>query len=162
MRINLIIRRSSIGLSIAPSDFEERVRSRLSEHDVRYTDGRARVVRLLESAGGPRSISELHEISRDDVPLSSLYRTLTVLSDAGVLQRSHGSDGVAMFELAEWLSGHHHHVVCIGCGAVEDVDVGSVAEELLRTLSERAAASKGFQAVGHRIDVEGLCARCAA
>lgn len=143
-------------------EIEERVRARMSDLDVRYTSGRAQVVRLLEAAGGPRSAAELHTIVRSDVPLSSLYRTLTVLSDAGVLERTHGSAGLALFELAEWLRGHHHHVVCTECGAVEDVDVDLADEEYLGDLAERIASTHGFIARGHRIDVEGICGRCAA
>jgi Fur family ferric uptake transcriptional regulator len=149
-------------LSSGAGEFEERVRSRLRENDVRFTAGRARVVRLIEAAGGPRSAAELHAIVRDDVPLSTLYRTLTVLSEAGVLDRSHGPEGVALFELAEWLRGHHHHLVCSECGSVEDVDVGTDDEAALGALADRVASSQGFLARGHRIDVEGICRRCAA
>ena len=149
-------------MSIASGELEDRVRSRLIEADVRYTAGRARVVRLIEAARGPRSAAELHAVTRSDVPLSSLYRTLNVLGEAGVLERSHGTDGVARFELAEWLRGHHHHLVCTTCGSVEDVDVGPRDEKLLGALADRIAASQGFHAGGHRIDVEGICGRCAA
>ena len=163
MRISLILSYEEVAVSGAiGGEFEERVRSRLSEEEVRFTPGRARVVRLMAAAGGPRSASELHAIIRNDVPLSSLYRTLMVLSDSGVLERSHGTDGVALFELAEWLSGHHHHLVCTECGAVEDVDVRPAEEDMLSALADRIAASRGFVARGHRIDVEGICGRCAA
>lgn len=151
-----------MALSITTVELEERVRSRLDEVDVRYTAGRARVVRLIEAAGGPRSAAELHAIVRPDVPLSSLYRTLTVLSDAAVVDKSHGPDGSALYELAEWLRGHHHHLVCLECGSVEDVDVGSDDERLLGALADRVARSQGFVAKGHRIDVEGVCRKCAA
>jgi Fur family ferric uptake transcriptional regulator len=116
----------------------------------------------MEAARGPRSAADLHATAGNDVPLSSLYRTLTVLSESGVLARSHGVEGVALFELAEWLRGHHHHLVCIECGAVEDVEVGQGDEHLLGALAERVAGSQGFIARGHRIDVEGICVRCAA
>lgn len=148
--------------SAPPGDFDDLVRSRLREHAIRYTSGRERVLRALESAPGPRSAAELQELSSDDVPMSSIYRTLMVLSDAGVLERTHSAEGVATFELAEWLRGHHHHLVCIQCGAVEDVDVGSEDEEALGLLADRVAAARGYSALGHRIDIEGLCARCSS
>ena len=109
-----------------------------------------------------RGARPLHRSLGDDVPLSSLYRTLTVLSEAGVVVRTHGADGVALYELAEWLRGHHHHLVCIDCGAVEDVDVDAGDEDLLAILADRVASTRGFVARGHRIDVEGICERCAA
>lgn len=149
-------------LSTAAGELEERVRSRLDDVDVRYTPGRARIVRLIEAARGPQSAAELHAVVRDEVPLSSLYRTLDVLSEAGVLERSHRVEGVTLFELAEWLLGHHHHLVCTECGSVVDVDVGPKDEEILGAFAERIATSQGFLARGHRIDVEGICVRCAA
>jgi Fur family ferric uptake transcriptional regulator len=149
-------------LSSSVTDLEAMVRSRLHDAGVRYTPGRARVVRLIEAAGGPRSAAGLHDIVRDDVPLSSLYRTLTVLSDTGVLEKSHGTEGVALFELSEWLRGHHHHLVCVECGSVEDIDFDPVDEKLIGAVAERIADSKGFRARGHRIDVEGICGECVA
>ena len=148
--------------SAPPGEFHEVVRSRLDELDIRYTAGREQILRILEAEPGPRSAAELQELSNDDVPMSSIYRTLMVLGDAGVLDKSHGADGVARFELAEWLRGHHHHLVCIHCGAVEDVDVGAAHEAALGELADRVAASRGFTALGHRIDIEGLCGRCSA
>ena len=118
--------------------------------------------RTDETAGGPRSAAQLHAAVGGDVPLSSLYRSLTVLSEAGVLERSHGPDGMARFELAEWLRGHHHHLVCIECGSVEDIDVGAADEDALGALADRIATARGFVTRGHRIDVEGICGRCAA
>ena len=141
-------------------DLEERIRSRLVDSGVRYTQGRATVVRLIDSAGGPRSAADLHGVVRDDVPLSSLYRTLMVLSDSNVLERTHGPDGVALFELSEWLRGHHHHLVCRECGSVEDIDLGPEEEIAIGSVAEKVAASKGYLARGHRLDVEGICDRC--
>jgi Fur family ferric uptake transcriptional regulator len=141
-------------------DLERMVRNRLGERDIRFTSSREQVLGLIESAPGPRSAAELQELAGDALPMSTLYRTLVVLSDAGILERSHDPDGIAMFELAEWLRGHHHHFVCIRCGEVEDVEVGTEDEEALGALADRIAAARGFTAIGHRIDVEGLCARC--
>lgn len=143
-----------------PDDLERLVRIRLGERDIRFTASREQVLRLVETAAGPRSAAELQQLAGDGLPLSTLYRTLVVLSDAGILDRSHGPDGVAMFELAEWLRGHHHHFVCISCGKVEDVEVGAGDERALGDLADRIAGSHGFTAIGHRIDIEGLCARC--
>lgn len=146
----------------AASNFEDRVRTRLREAGIRYTAARARVVRLIQGARGPRSAAELRAGVGEDLPLSTLYRTLTVLDEAGVLARSHGADGIARFEPAEWLRGHHHHLVCIECGAVEDVDVGTHDEQLLGAFADKVAGSRGFVPRGHRIDVEGVCGACAA
>ena len=141
-------------------ELDDRVAGRLSDTGVRYTGGRRRVVRSLASVQGPLSAAELAERLDASVPLSSLYRSLTVLADAGVLDRTHDAGGVGRFELSEWLGGHHHHLVCLECGAVEDVDVQDADEEVLSTIANRVAASRRFTEVGHRIDIEGICAKC--
>ena len=104
-----------------PSAFDIRVERRLTESGVRFTRGRRTVIRALATADGPRSASELYQDLRARVPLSSLYRSLTVLEGAGVLSPHHGTRGMTRYELAEWLAGHHHHLVCVDCGAVDDI-----------------------------------------
>jgi len=147
----------------APQTAEPAVRT-VAEHlagrGVRFTRARRLVVEALDAAGGPRTAAELHDRLRPAVPLSSLYRTLTVLEDAGVISREHDAEGVARHELAEWLTGHHHHLVCVQCGAVVDVDVPANLEARLGPLMEEIASSAGFAATGHRIDVEGRCPAC--
>jgi Fe2+ or Zn2+ uptake regulation protein len=140
-------------------DVHGRIRQFLVDHDIRYTRGRQAVVRSLERAGGPRSAAELHSKLRS-VPLSSLYRSLAILDEAGVLRKHHDADGLARFELAEWLGGHHHHLVCVECGEVEDIDLGEESESELRRIAARMAAEAGYRSTGHVLEVEGLCSGC--
>ena len=132
---------------------------RLAAREVRYTGGRQAVVRVLLGANGPMSASDIHDIV-EQVPLSSVYRSLTVLDEAGVLVRHHDAEGVARFEPAEWISGHHHHVVCIVCREPTDVALDDEAERLLDELAERLAASIGHEPRGHVLEVEGVCVSC--
>jgi Fe2+ or Zn2+ uptake regulation protein len=143
-----------------PEDLERQVAARLAERDARFTPSRRRVVRFLNAADGPVSASGLHTGLDGAVPLSSLYRTLTVLEEAGVLAREHDADGTARYELAEWLTGHHHHLVCVRCGTIEDVEIDAEAEAEMTGLVARIAARRGFAATGHRIDIEGRCPGC--
>lgn len=104
--------------------------------------------------------ADLHDGLRDAVPLSSLYRTLAVLEQAQVLAKEHDADGLARYELAEWLVGHHHHLVCASCGEVRDVGIDPQTESTIARLVEDIAGSAGYRATGHRIDIEGTCAAC--
>ena len=144
--------------SIETTELHESVRRRLAEREIRYTTGRKAVVTALVRLAGPESAAELHR--RMNVPLSSLYRSLTVLDEAGVLEKHHDADGLARFELAEWLSGHHHHVVCIDCGAVEDVELSDRQEHDLDRLASTVATGAGYELTGHNLEVEGLCRNC--
>lgn len=145
--------------SIAPpTELHEAVRRRLAERAVRYTRGRQALVTALVRLDGPESAAELHQ--RVNVPLSSLYRSLTVLDEAGMLEKHHDVDGLARFELAQWLTGHHHHLVCLDCGTVEDVELDRRSEEMLDRLARQAAEEAGYEETGHNLEVRGLCRSC--
>ncbi|MDH3498761.1 MAG: transcriptional repressor [Acidimicrobiia bacterium] len=142
------------------SQLDQQIRARLAAHDVRYTTGRQRVVAALMRADGPRSAAELHADLRRSLPLSSLYRSLSVMSDAEVLSPHHGTKGITRYELAEWLMGHHHHLVCIDCGAVDDVELSGELEATLEQLVSQAAGAGDFTATGHALEIDGRCAAC--
>lgn len=141
-------------------DVDERVAAKLGESAARYTGARRLLVAALVRFEGPVSAAELHEVLRKDVPLSSLYRTLSVLSEAGVIDRTHDAAGMARYELAEWLKGHHHHLVCVECGDVQDLEVAPKMEDRLDTLVTQISRGSGFRVDSHRLDVEGWCANC--
>lgn len=143
------------------TNLDRQVEHRLGEHEARYTKGRRRVVAVLAAADGPKSAGELLADIGSVVPLSSLYRTLTVLEEAGVIVPHFAKKGVTRYELAEWLQGHHHHLVCIDCGSVEDVEVGGEHEKKVRQVVEEIAAAASFQPVDHALEIEGHCVRCA-
>lgn len=142
------------------SDVISQIRLRLHQRGVRFTIGRLRLVSALGKAPGPRSAGELHRLLKSRVPLSSLYRSLAVLEAAGVVRRHHDPSGLIRFELSEWLTGHHHHLVCADCGAVEDVQLDDVAERTLGTLARRFGRRAGYEAAGHHLEIVGVCPEC--
>lgn len=137
----------------------EKAAGRLAALDQRYTPSRRVLVQTLEEAAHPLTIAEI--VGRaDGVPQSSAYRNLTVLIEAGIAIRLPGADDYGRFELAEDLAGHHHHLVCVSCGAVADHVAGSRLERALREAAQQAAEDSGFEVTGHRLDFEGRCRRC--
>ncbi len=142
------------------SSMHRQVEQRLQDHDIRYTSGRRAVVDALDTADGPRSAAELAP-DLPSVPLSSLYRTLSVLEEAEVVVPHLSTKGVARYELAEWLAGHHHHLVCIECGRVEDVDVPDRYEAQVHDLVGAISSQASFTATNHALEIEGTCAECA-
>jgi len=140
---------------------DRQVEERLAETGVRYTGGRRRVVAALERADGPRSASELHDDLAGEVPVSSVYRTLAVLEEAGVVAPHHSTKGITRYEIAEWLAGHHHHLVCINCGAVEDIELPPKLETELERLVRQVSRISEFSSSGHSLEVDGRCTRCA-
>lgn len=140
--------------------FHTAITARLSSRKVRYTLGRKAVVESLSKSNGPLSAAELADLHTGTIPLSSLYRSLAILEDSQIITRHFGANGVTRYELAEWLLGHHHHLVCTSCGTVEDVSLPSSYESQIHTLVEEVGKLSSFQAKNHILDIEGICLRC--
>ena len=140
---------------------DREVEKRLADRQIRFTRGRRTVVSTLAGADGPLSASELHDRVTDSLPLSSIYRSLSVLEDAGILAPHHGTRGITRYELAEWLRGHHHHLVCLECGAVEDVMVTEQLEHKVDEVVTEISSRESFTPFNHALEIEGKCSRCA-
>jgi Fur family transcriptional regulator, ferric uptake regulator len=143
------------------STLDRQVEQKLLQHAIRYTEGRRAVVSALSKSDGPRSAAEIHTQIADTVPLSSLYRTLTTLEEAEILSPHYSLPGVTRYELAEWLTGHHHHLVCIDCGQVEDIETEPALEKRLQRIVNDVASGARFKESNHALEIEGLCQKCA-
>ena len=125
----------------------------------RYTSARRAVVEILEHSARPVTTAEIVG-SRPGLAQSSVYRNLAVLEQAGVVRRVMGADEYARYELDEALTDHHHHLVCVGCGAIEDFPVATELEKAVERAAALAGRKVGFAPESHRLDVLGRCARC--
>jgi len=132
---------------------------RLRRDGQRYTTSRRMLVEVLDEADRPLTIPEVLG-RRDGMPQSSAYRNLAVLERAGVVERVVTTDEFARYELAEDLAGHHHHLICTGCGSVVDVTVGARLERLIDQAVTRIATDTGYRIDDHRLDLIGRCAAC--
>lgn len=124
----------------------------------RYTPKRRALVALLAEAERPVTIPEL--LAGQGLAQSSAYRNLAVLEQAGVVRRIVTSDDHARFELAEELTGHHHHLICALCGSVADFHLTTKGERALEAALTAAAEGTGFTPDHHRLDLVGTCADC--
>jgi len=127
----------------------------------RYTVGRRRIVETLAAAGRPLTVAELVACT-DGLAQSSAYRNLTVLERAGTVRRVQGSDEFARYELSEDLTGHHHHLICTGCGSVADFEMSARLERVIERAVAEISADTRFDATGHLLDLIGRCAGCQA
>jgi Fur family ferric uptake transcriptional regulator len=143
----------------AAGDLHDTAEQRLRRADQRYTSGRRAIVGLLVDAGHPVSIGDIAD-GLPDLPRSSAYRHLVDLEAAGLVRRIAASDEFTRFELAEDLTEHHHHLVCVNCGQVTDVTLPPGFEQDLGTAIGQLADTAGFQPHSHRLDILGTCADC--
>lgn len=149
------------GSAVSAVEVERGVRARLEAVEQRFTPNRRLLVEILRGAPRPLTMPELLEHG-DGLAQSSVYRNLVVLEQAGAVRRIVTDDEFARYELAEDLTGHHHHhLVCSECGAVEDVTVPEAIEELLDSALVKVAGASGFTVDAHRLDLIGRCRDCA-
>lgn len=123
----------------------------------RSTKQRAAVAELLEQTTDFRSAQELHEELRkrgQGIGLTTVYRTLQSLADAGEIDVLRTDTGEAVYRRCS--DHHHHHLVCRTCGRTVEVE-GPAVERW----AERVAAENGFSGVSHTVEVFGTCAACA-
>ncbi|MCB5164816.1 transcriptional repressor [Streptomyces bambusae] len=125
----------------------------------RSTRQRAAVAAALDEVDEFRSAQELHDMLKhrgDSVGLTTVYRTLQSLADAGEVDVLRNSDGEAVYRRCS--SGdHHHHLVCRMCGKAVEVE-GPAVEKW----ADSVAAEHGFVNVAHTLEIFGTCADCAA
>ena len=143
------------------AELHTKVAERLGAIGQRYTSGRKLLVDALVRAGSPLPLPAILTRHRA-LKQSSVYRNLAALEQAGVVRRVLTDEGFGRYELTEDLTGHHHHLVCSNCGAVEDVDFEPGFEQTLEARLAELGRRTGFSAVSHRLDLIGLCRRCAA
>ena len=141
------------------SAMHEVAEARLRETAQRYTDGRRRLVDALAELGQPSTVHEVID-QMDSTSQSTAYRNLAELERAGVVHRIVTGDEFARFELAQDLTGHHHHLVCPTCGGVTDFELSDDFEALMQEALRIAATEHGFNPSDHRLDVIGTCAGC--
>lgn len=141
----------------------ERATRQLVARNIRLTKARRLVLEALTQTPGPRTVAELDAAMGREVPVSSLYRTLLSLETAELVAKYRDAEGIARYEIAEAVTGeHHHHFVCIECGLTDDVAIPSELEDAISRLIDSLADAGSYSITGHRLELEGICSACRA
>jgi Fur family ferric uptake transcriptional regulator len=133
------------------------VRARLRARGLRWTPQRRALIDVLRETDGHVTGAELVELCRErdaETTPSTVYRTLDVLEELGIVRHSHGRDGREEFHVAP--ASEHGHATCERCGAVLELDAADVAG-LTTSLRRR-----GFNVDLSHLAVGGSCRACAA
>lgn len=122
---------------------------------VRVTRQRRAVLEAIGERRGSFTVVEIYDRARREEPglgLATVYRTVELLRRTGLLRPLPGDDRHAYVRCHP---GHHHHLVCLSCGAVEETELCAApsAAEVRRR--------HGFRAEAHDVDIYGTCASCA-
>jgi Fur family ferric uptake transcriptional regulator len=136
---------------VKAKDAKNRIERLCLEKGMRMTQQRAVIASVLAAATDHPDAEELHRRAHgvdSRISLSTVYRTMKLFEDAGIIDRHAFADGRARYERTR--SEHHDHLI--------DIDTGQVIEfknDEIEKLQERVARELGFELVGHKLELYG-------
>jgi Fur family ferric uptake transcriptional regulator len=139
------------------------IASAVGRRGYRLTGPRRAVLDVLAGAGEPMTVAAIHAALRPRrANVVSVYRTVNLLAGLGVLRLTPGvsSRQPARYELGEPFAGHHHHLVCQGCGRIEDVAGCLIPADDLARMSQRMRRTRRFRVTEHDLRLLGMCGTC--
>ena len=143
-------------LAFCAMDWTDRVHAELYRAGLKRGGARERVIDLLAGQACALSAVEIEgalKAGGRPTGRASIYRTLEVLAEHGLLERVEVGDGQARFERAG--EHHHHHLVCERCGRLVAFDDPGL-ERAIAGLSDRL----GVRVSSHDVLLHGACGRC--
>lgn len=138
----------------------ERIKKQLHSSSYKLTPQRESTVRvLLEHEEDHLSAEDVYLLVKEKSPeigLATVYRTLELLTELKIVDKINFGDGVSRFDLRQEGAAHfHHHLVCIECGAVDEIQ-----DDLLEDVEEIVERDWNFKIKDHRLTFHGICHRC--
>ena len=135
---------------------EKSITATLKTYGYKLTPQRRAVIRAVASNQDhltPAAIYEKVHQDHPDIGLVTVYRTLDILAELGLICELHAGGSCRSYTLST--SGHHHHLICSSCGTVVDVTGYHLAG-----LEQRLSRKTGFEIKDHLLEFIGLCQAC--
>lgn len=126
--------------------------ARCEAQGLRLTGQRRTIAAILEAALDHPDVEELHRRAAaedEGISLATVYRTVKLFEEEGILEKHEFGDGRARYESAD--REHHDHLIDINSG-----DVIEFIEPEIEELQERIAAKLGYKLIGHRLELYGV------
>lgn len=137
------------------------LKSLLNQEGLRLTNQRQEIVALFTTSfvdDKHLSAEEIHhQLSRQGqkISFSTIYRTLHVMVDIGILREIELAEGRKYYELNAPFASQHHHLVCVQCGEVHEFE-----DERVINVSQKETLERGFSLLNCQFTVYGICAQC--
>jgi len=135
----------------------DRFRDFIRERGLKSTRQRDDIARWFFSAKGHHNADEIYRQVKSESPgigFSTVYRTMRLLREAGLVQERHFGDSEALYEN---VSAHHDHCICTECGKIIEFE-----NEQIEALQEAVARKFGFELRSHKMELYGTCSSCAS
>ena len=119
----------------------------------RATPQRRAVLAAIEGRRGSFTVVDVYDGARKRSPgvgLATVYRTIELLRRSGLVRRLPGDEAAYV----RCRPGHHHHLVCLSCGSVEETELCAAPS------ADQLEQRHGFAAQSHELDICGTCAAC--
>ena len=138
------------------------LRGRLAERHYKMTPQRKEILQIFVDSeeGSHLSAEEVHDLLREkdfDFGLATVYRTLELLNELGILNKVEFGDGRTRYELsaANPQLHQHHHLICLSCKKIIEFE-----DDLLDDLENLISKKSGFEIVNHEVKFFGYCSDC--
>jgi len=131
-------------------------RKTLNLAGARLTNQRALILKIIRQ--GHLDADEIYRRAKEKQPhlnLSTVYRTLRMLKNLGLVEELHFDETHHHYEVKP--HAEHHHLVCLGCGKVVEFDC-----LLSQKLKGDIGREKGFKVTGAEVVMTGYCSKCRA
>jgi Fur family ferric uptake transcriptional regulator len=135
-----------------PAEASSRIEMLCLGKGLKMTEQRRIISRVLSEATDHPDVEEVYRraVALDDrISIATVYRTVKLMEDAGVLERLDFGDGRSRYEEAR--DEHHHHLIDLQSGRVIEFQ-----SEELEILKERIAKELGYDLLGHRLELYGV------
>lgn len=134
----------------------DRMLAALQSRGCRVTEPRRAVVEVLAEGHQHLNHAEILEQAKakyNDIGRATVYRTLELLTEMGIIHATYLGDANQRFVVP--MGGHHHHLVCNNCGKVQDLDDCHFSHALTQLSRET-----GFTIDSHLVELYGTCPDC--
>lgn len=136
------------------SDQTEHFKRILVENGQSVTKARLHTFQLLLHEK-PQSMQQLIQKAAGEVDRVSIYRNIELFERLGIVKKVYIGWKYKV-ELSDMFTSHHHHLLCLGCGKVVDIE----DERHIEAFIQRVAGEQGFTVRGHQFEIEGYCQTC--
>lgn len=129
----------------------------MTKRGLRSTEQRRLIIETLFGVGEHVTIDGLlRQVRAVDsrVGYATVYRTMKLLAESGIVQEHKFGDGFTRYELSDE-DAHHDHLICLECAKITEFEEPSIEE-----LQERVATRYGFLVKQHKHELYGVCAEC--
>ena len=127
------------------------IEKKCAERGLRMTDQRKVIAKVLSEATDHPDAEELYaraSVIDANISLATIYRTVRLFTEAGIIETHDFRDGRARYETAD--EDHHDHLIDVTTG-----DVIEFVDEEIEELQKRIAAKLGYELVDHRLELYG-------